>query len=86
MPNITSKDGCSLHPVCTECTETKCIYDRFRGALYANKRRRDEEVLEEWKKGKSIEELAETFYLKTNTIRFILRREFRRAKYSRLKG
>ena len=85
MPSVSSKgDGCPLHPVCTECTEQDCKYV-IKTNVFAVQER-NKQILQEWKKGKSNEELAEAFHLDTNTIKHILRKMFKEAKYSRTKG
>jgi len=64
--------GCTLHPTCTECTESKCRYDTFRGLPSLEKLKRNTEIFNEWKKGVSYEQLSRIFTLDISTVRKIV--------------
>ena len=81
MANISSKDGCSLHPVCTLCTETECKYVLTRGASGLDKISRDKEMFKAWVGGTEPDKLAKTYGLKTDTIRSVLRNKLKESKY-----
>ncbi len=72
-PRATDYLGVQSH--CVECPFERCLLEDFRGEQHSKKMDRDKTIRERYKRGVTVEALAEEFGVGIRTIHSVLRSE-----------